>query len=371
MSSATLETLRLELPPLPTTSVGSFPKPDYLLEARGKFARREIAQKELEALERKATAFWVQQQEEIGIDVLVDGEQYRGDMVAYFADVMPGFKMGGLVRSYGNRYYHKPVIVGRIQWPGPITVKWWKFAQGLTGKPIKGMLTGPYTIMDWSFNDFYPDRKSACFALAAAIRKEVEALVGAGAKIIQIDEPALSVRPEELPFAIEAMQMVTEGIPAYFITHICYGAFEFIYPRMLKLPVHNFDLEMSNSGLDLIGLFKKHPFSKDLSFGVVDVHSHVVETPAVIAARIQKALQVVPADALWIDPDCGLKTRTVEEARGKLAAMVAAVKEVRQAMAEAPKRRRIAVGSVVKKRRKKIRKHKYKKMRRRMRHKKK
>jgi 5-methyltetrahydropteroyltriglutamate--homocysteine methyltransferase len=167
------------------------------------------------------------------------------------------------------------------------------------------------------------------------------------------------------------MQTVTDGIPAYFITHICYGAFEFIYPRMLKLPVDNFDLEMSNSGLDLIGLFKKHPFTKDLSFGVLDVHSHVIETPSVVKARIEKALQVIPREALWVDPDCGLKTRTVEEAQGKLRSMVAAVREVRQALGEAPKGRRIEVGSVVKKRRKKIRKHKYKKMRRRMRHKKK
>ncbi|HET7852951.1 MAG TPA: hypothetical protein VFM04_00625, partial [Candidatus Methylomirabilis sp.] len=352
---------------------GSFPKPDYLVEARARFARKEISQKELEALERKATEFWVAQQEAIGLDVLVDGEQYRGDMVAYFAEVMPGFQMGGLVRSYGNRYYRKPIITGKIQWPGPMTVKWWKFAQGLTSKPIKGMLTGPYTIMDWSFNDFYPDRKSACFALAQVIRKEVEALVEAGAKVVQIDEPALSVRPEELPFAIEAMRTVTDGMPAYFITHICYGAFEFIYPGMLRFPVDNFDLEMSNSGLDLIALFKKHPFNKDLSFGVLDVHSHVVETPELVRGRIEKALQVIPKEALWVDPDCGLKTRTVEEAQGKLRSMVAAVREVRQALDKAPKgkRRRIEVGSVVKKRRKKIRKHKYKKMRRRMRHKKK
>jgi 5-methyltetrahydropteroyltriglutamate--homocysteine methyltransferase len=211
-------------------------------------------------------------------------------------------------------------------------VGWWKFAQGLTAKPIKGMLTGPYTIMDWSFNDYYPDRKTACFALATGIRKEVEALVEAGATIIQIDEPALSVRPEELDFALEAMHIVTDNITAYFITHICYGAFEFIYPQMLKLPVDNFDLEMSNSGLDLIGLFEKDPFTKDLSFGVLDVHSHVVETPTVVKERMEKALQVIQPETLWVDPDCGLKTRTVEEAQGKLRAMVAAVRELRQAV---------------------------------------
>ena len=332
MSRAKLEKLGLTLPLFVTSTVGSFPKPDYLLEGRGKFSRKEISREELDALERRATEFWIKQQEEIGLDVLVDGEQYRGDMVAYFADIMPGFEIGGLVRSYGNRYYHKPIIVGEVKWPGPITVGWWKFAQGLTAKPIKGMLTGPYTIMDWSFNDYYPDRRTACFALATGIRKEVEALVEAGATIIQIDEPALSVRPEELDFALEAMHIVTDNITAYFITHICYGAFEFIYPQMLKLPVDNFDLEMSNSGLDLIGLFEKDPFTKDLSFGVLDVHSHVVETPTVVKERMEKALQVIQPETLWVDPDCGLKTRTVEEAQGKLRAMVAAVREVRQAV---------------------------------------
>lgn len=332
MSRAILERVGLTLPLLPTSTVGSFPKPDYLLEARGKFARKEITRKELDTLEKQATEFWIAQQEEIGLDVLVDGEQYRGDMVAYFADIMDGFEMGGLVRSYGNRYYHKPIIVGKVKRPGPITVDWWKFAQGLTSKPVKGMLTGPYTIMDWSFNDYYPDRRAACLALATEIRGEVEALVEAGAKIIQIDEPALSVRPEELDFAIEAMHMVIDDIPAYFITHICYGAFEFIYPRMLDLPVDNFDLEMSNSGLDLIGLFKKDPFIKDLSFGVLDVHSHVIETPAVVRERIEKALEVIQPEAIWVDPDCGLKTRTVEEAQGKLRSMVAAVQGVRQTL---------------------------------------
>jgi len=332
MSRAVLQEVGLTLPLLPTTTVGSFPKPDYLLEARGKFARKEITRKDLDTLEKQATEFWIAQQEAIGLDVLVDGEQYRGDMVAYFADVMGGFEMGGLVRSYGNRYYHKPIIVGKVKRPGPITVDWWKFAQGLTKKPVKGMLTGPYTIMDWSFNDYYPDRKAACFALASEIRKEVEALVEAGAKIIQIDEPALSVRPEEIDFALEAMHVVTDDIPAYFITHICYGAFEFIYPKMLDLPVDNFDLEMSNSGLDLIGLFKKDPFTKDLSFGVLDVHSHAIETPAVVRERIEKALEVLQPETIWVDPDCGLKTRTVEEAQAKLRSMVAAVQGVRQTL---------------------------------------
>jgi len=329
MSREKLRQLGIDLPVFPTTSVGSFPKPDYLVKARADFSRQKISRNDLEARERQATEFWIRKQEELGVDVLVDGEMYRGDMVAYFAEHLAGFEEGGLVRSYGNRYYHKPIITGEVRWQGPITRDWWKYAQSLTTKPVKGMLTGPYTVMDWSFNELYPSRREACLALAHEIRREVEALIEAGAKIVQIDEPAVSVRVEELPLAIEAMQVVTAGLPAYFITHICYGAFEAIYPDMLRFPVDNFDLEMCNSGLDLLELFRKHAFTKDISFGVVDVHSHVVESESLIEQRLRQALEVLPRDIIWVDPDCGLKTRSVEEAIGKMKALGDVVKKLR------------------------------------------
>jgi 5-methyltetrahydropteroyltriglutamate--homocysteine methyltransferase len=329
MSRTKLTELGLDLPLFPTTSVGSFPKPDYLAKARADFSKGKINREELGEFERKATQFWIETQEKLGVDVLVDGEMYRGDMVAYFAEKMPGFTEGGLVRSYGNRYYHKPIITGAIEWPGPITVDWWKYAQSLTKKPVKGMLTGAYTIMDWSFNEHYPDRKATAMALARAIRKEVEALIAAGCKIVQVDEPALSVRPEELPIAIEAMQATTQGLNAYFITHACYGAFEYIYPGMLDLAVDNFDLEMSNSDLDLLQLFQRYPFTKDISFGVVDVHSHRIEDAEAVRRRVEQALTILPKDRVWVDPDCGLKTRTVDEAIAKLRACVEAAKAFR------------------------------------------
>lgn len=325
-----LEKLGLELPLLPMTSVGSFPKPPHLLEARRKFAAGQLDAGELHRLEEQTTREWVTLQEEVELDVFVDGEMYRGDMTTYFARNLEGFKISGLVRSYGNRYYRKPIIVGEVGWREPITVEWWKFTQGLTRKPVKGIVTGPYTMMDWSFNEHYPSRREACLALAKALHEEVKALAKAGAKIIQVDEPAISARPEELPeFAIEAMQMVTRGVDAYFISHICYGAFEFIYPGMLELPVDNFDLEMSNSELDLIELFREHPFSKDLSFGVVDVHSHIVEGVELVKKRIQRALEVLTPEQLWIDPDCGLKTRTREETVNKLKTIVKATQDTR------------------------------------------
>jgi 5-methyltetrahydropteroyltriglutamate--homocysteine methyltransferase len=335
MNRAVLQSLGIELPLLPTTSVGSLPKPPDLVAARARFARGGMSQRELDEITEEAVLFWLQRQEELGLDVLVDGEMYRGDMVAYFADQLEGMELGGLVRAYGNRYYHKPVIRGPVRWEQPMTVGWWRFAQGHTKKPVKAIITGPYTLMDWSFNEHYPDRRSTCLALAHEMRKEVEALATAGAKIVQVDEPALSVRPEELPVAIEAMRIVTEGLAIYSITHACYGAFEQIYPGMLDLPTHNLDLAISQSAIDWIGILRRAPFSKDLSVGVLDVHTYAVESVQSVRSRIERAMELVPLRALWVTPDCGLKTRTVEEAVEKLGNMVAATHAVREAGAGA------------------------------------
>lgn len=329
MSREKLKSLGLKLPLFPTTSVGSFPKPDYLAKARAEFNKGKITADQLHELERKATKFWIRTQEKLGVDVLVDGEMYRGDMVAYFAERLPGFTESGLVRSYGNRYYHKPIITGEVEWPGPVTVEWWKYAQSLTKKPVKGMLTGAYTIMDWSFNEHYSDRRATAMALASVIRKEVEALIAAGCKIIQIDEPALSVRPEELPIVMEAMEATTRDLNAYFITHACYGAFEQIYPGMLELAVDNFDLEMANNELGLLDVFRREPFTKDISFGVVDVHTHAMEKEDAVRRRVEQALTILGKDQIWVDPDCGLKTRTVDEAIEKLRLCVAAAEAFR------------------------------------------
>ena len=208
-----------------TTSVGSMPKPDYILKARGQFARKEIDRAALEELEKRATREWIEFQDSIGTDLVVDGEQYRGDMVAYFAEELPGLDIGGLVRSYGNRFYRKPIATGPIGRDKPITVGWWEYAQSLTEKPVKGMLTGPYTICDWSFNEYYDSRRDFVLDLAKVIRDEALDLEKAGAKFIQIDEPAASTRMDELDLVIEAMQIVTEPLSAHTITHICYGDF--------------------------------------------------------------------------------------------------------------------------------------------------
>ena len=313
-----------------TTTVGSFPKPPHLEKARNQFARGEISADQLRQLERDATVQVIREQEEIGLDILVDGELYRGDMTTYFAELMQGFQISNPVRSYGNRYYRKPVATGPVRRTKPWTVEWWKFAQSQTKKPVKGMLTGPYTMMDWSFNEHYPSREALAMDLAEAIREEAIALAEAGAKFIQVDEPAVSVRPEELRLAVRALGRAVEGVKAKTITHICYGDFDLIYPALLDLPVDMIDLEMANSRYDLLDRFRQHPFTKEIGYGVLDVHSHRIETKEEIKQGILRGLEILKPEQMYIDPDCGLKTRTVEEAKEKLAVMVAAVREVRE-----------------------------------------
>lgn len=314
---------------LPTTTVGSFPKPGYLRTARVRRSRGEIGADELNRLERQATAEIIRFQEELGLDILVDGEMYRGDMATYFAENLDGFRISGLVRSYGNRYYRKPVAEGPVKRTAPITVGWFRYAQSLTEKPMKAILTGPYTMMDWSFDEFHPSREHFAMAMAEVLHEEVLDLEAAGARYIQIDEPAVSVRPEELDLAVRTMSVVTGGIRARTITHICYGSFERIYPKMLELAVDQIDLELSNSEFDMLEHFRRVPFTREIAAGVCDSHSHVVESVETMAGRIRRLLDVIPAERITIDPDCGLKTRTLDEARGKLANMVAAVREVR------------------------------------------
>lgn len=318
---------------LPTTTVGSFPKPDYLVRARTLFARNQLTREELTELERKATREVIALQERLGLDILVDGEMYRGDMTAFFAEQLDGMGTSGLVRSYGNRYYRKPIVMGEIRRPRPMTVEWYRFAQSLTRKPVKGMLTGPYTMTDWSFNEHYPNRRDTILAFAEVIREEAEDLQRAGAQYIQIDEPALSTRPEELPIAIEAMHRVTDGLKVKTISHMCYGDFPSIYPGLLELPVDQLDLEAANNDYALIDLIKTHPFTKEIALGVVDSHDHRIESKDEVIAGIRKALTVLKPEQLTVDPDCGLKTRTWEEAEGKLAALVAATRAVREELA--------------------------------------
>ncbi len=316
-----------------TTTVGSFGKPDYLQKARNANARGKLGESELNELERKATEEWIRRQERLDIDILVDGEMYRGDMVAYFAERLDGFRIGGLVRSYGNRYYHKPIIASKVSRPKPMTVDWFRYSQSLTDRPVKGMLTGPYTMLDWSYNEAYKTRRDAALALAEVVRQEAEDLQAAGARYIQIDEPAIHARPEEIEIAIEAMGVVTQNLNAKTVSHICYGDFAAIYPKVLELPVDQLDLAMANYGYRWLELFDKDPFTKELAIGIVDVHSHQTESVATAADGIRKGLRYVSKERLLPHPDCGLKTRTIEESEEKCRVVVEATKVVRTELA--------------------------------------
>ncbi len=312
-----------------TTAVGSYPKPPYLLEARSKAARNQISRQDLAELEKNATEHWVRVQEELDLDILVDGEMYRGDMATYFAENLEGMGISGLVRSYGNRYYRKPVALGAIRRPAPITVDWWKYSQGLTERPVKGMLTGPYTIADWSFDEHYGSREAFVMALARVIHDEARDLQDAGCRYIQIDEPAASTRPEEMDLVAEGLRVATEGLDAVTITHICYGDFAAVFDGILRLPVDVLDLEMANSDYHLLQYFEGKETDKILALGVFDVHNHDLEAVEEMSAGIERALNVLPGRQIWVTPDCGLKTRTEEEAVAKLKNMMDATKRVR------------------------------------------
>ncbi len=312
-----------------TTAVGSFPKTPELIRARADHKAGRLTDLELRELERQATEDWIIFQEEIGLDLLVDGEMNRGDMVTYFARDLEGYEIGGLVRTYGNRYYRKPTAVREISRPHPVTVGQWKFAQSLTRRPVKAVLVGPYTLAEWSFNEHYPTRRDYVLDLARLLHAEAVDLVAAGARFIQVDEPAATTRADELPLVHEALDIVTQGLGAHTIAHVCYGEIRPSYRAVLHLPVNQVDLEMANSGFTLLERLRGITTSKVIGFGVIDSHSHRIESVDQVIRAITVALEVVPAERLFIDPDCGLRTRTVEEARAKMRVITEAVRRIR------------------------------------------
>jgi 5-methyltetrahydropteroyltriglutamate--homocysteine methyltransferase len=327
-----LQEMGIELPQLPTTVTGGLPKTRELAAARSASRRGGLSRGILDEKAREATAFWIRTQEEIGLDVLGDGEQYRGDMVSYFAAHMKGFKEGGLVRCFGNRCYRKPVITGKVRWTSPITAGWWKYAQSLTSRPVKGVITGPYTMMDYSFNEHYSGRRAAVQALAREIRREAVSLVEAGCRIIQIDEPALTARPDDAQFAADALESVMEKLRAYFIVHVWYGALEPVWQEMLGIPAQNLGFEMSGRMPETLRLLAGRPFGRDVTVGVFAAGAGKAESPDAIGRRVKKAAETLDPDRVWIGPDCGLKALTVEEAVTRLNAMQEAVNETRKTL---------------------------------------
>ena len=318
---------------LPTTVVGSYPRFPEAKKAlklkKDRYSNKEI----IEELIRSAIRRVVEDYLEAGIDIISDGEQRREDMAVFFAENIEGFKISGWVRVFDNVYYRKPIIAGRIKWTHEITVKDWKFASTISrGRPVKVTLTGPYTMYDWSYDEYYGDKKEAILDLANALRKEVEHLIVAGAKYIQIDEPALSTHAEREDIEIEkeALEIIFQGINAKRIVHICYGKLERLFPDILDFPVDQFDLEMKNSNFRLLSILKEYSYDKELGLGVIDVHNTRIESVDEIMKDIMKGLEIVPPEKLYVKPDCGLKRLPRNVALAKLKNMVIAAKKVRE-----------------------------------------
>ncbi len=319
----------------PTTVVGSYPKLGPAEEAIRRRKKGEISEEEFHRIARDAIKMVVEDYLWAGVDIISDGEQTREDMVVYFAERLEGYSPGDWVRVFDNVYFRKPVVTGRISWRQPMIIDDWEYARSISGgRPVKVILTGPYTMLEWSFDLHYGDRREMIFDLAKAIRREIEEAVARGAEYVQVDEPALSTRPfrEEAELLKEALEIVFNGIPAKRIVHICFGRLERILPYILDYPVDQFDLEMKNSNFRLLPYLKEYGFDKELGFGVVDVHSFQVESVEEIKAAIDMLMKadIIGPEKVYIDPDCGLKRLPREIARQKLRNMVEAARLARE-----------------------------------------
>ena len=334
----------LNLPLFPTTTIGSFPQTAEVRSWRAKFKKGELSQQQYDDLLQKETEETIRFQEETGIDVLVHGEFERNDMVEYFGEQLDGFTFtkNGWVQSYGSRCVKPPVIYGDVSRPNPMTVKWAEFAQSLTPKWVKGMLTGPVTILQWSFVRNDQPRSETCTQIALAIRDEVVDLEKAGIKIIQIDEPAiregLPLRKEEwanyLDWAIKAFRISATGVKddTQIHTHMCYSEFNDIIQNIADMDADVITIECSRSQMELLDVFADFKYPNEIGPGVYDIHSPRVPSRNEMVQLLEKASSVIPIDQLWVNPDCGLKTRHWDETKRALIEMVAAAKEMRVAV---------------------------------------
>ena len=338
-----LQAERLQLPAFPTTTIGSFPQTQEVRAKRLAFRRGELSQEEYDAFLAGQIKDWLDWQEEIGFDVLVHGEFERNDMVEYFGQNLSGylFSKNGWVQSYGMRGVKPPIIWGDVTRLNPITVKWSSYAQSQTDKPVKGMLTGPVTILNWSFPREDISIKDSTLQIALAIKDEVLDLEAAGVKIIQIDEAALREKlplrrsdwySDYLDWAIPAFRLVhsTVAPDTQIHTHMCYSEFTDIIPAIDNMDADVISFEASRSKLDILDELKAKNFQTQVGPGVYDIHSPRVPSVEEISNTIERILEKVPARKVWINPDCGLKTRGIPETRESLLHLVEAAKRARQ-----------------------------------------
>ncbi len=332
---------RLKLPLFPTTTIGSFPQTTEIRKARSEFNSRKITREQYVALMQESIRLSVDRQHELGLDVLVHGEAERNDMVEYFGQQLEGicFTQQGWVQSYGSRCVKPPVIYGDVSRREPMTVEWTRYAQSLTSKPMKGMLTGPVTILCWSFVRDDQPRRDTCQQIALAIRDEVSDLEQAGIGIIQVDEAALReglpLRKAEwddyLAWAVECFRLSTSGIAdeTQLHTHMCYSEFNDIVPWIAQMDADVISVEASRSRMELLEAFERFKYPSDIGPGVYDIHSPRVPSAAEIESLLTLALEVIPAERLWVNPDCGLKTRGWPETMASLRNMVEVARQMR------------------------------------------
>ncbi|MFZ6013240.1 MAG: 5-methyltetrahydropteroyltriglutamate--homocysteine S-methyltransferase [Bacteroidota bacterium] len=331
----------LKLPLFPTTTIGSFPQTSEVRSWRAKLKKGELTSAQYDRLIEQETQKAIAWQKDIGLDVLVHGEFERNDMVEYFGEQLLGyvFSRNGWVQSYGSRCVKPPIIVGDISRPRPMTVQWSSYAQKLTEKPVKGMLTGPVTILQWSFVRNDQPRSETALQIALAIRDEVCDLEKAGIKVIQIDEPAiregLPLRQSDwkayLDWAIRAFRIASSGVKdeTQIHTHMCYSEFNDIIDDIAAMDADVITIECSRSQMELLDAFANFNYPNDIGPGVYDIHSPRVPTKDEMVYLMTKASTVISADQLWVNPDCGLKTRQWDETRKALKNMVEAAQELR------------------------------------------
>lgn len=343
----TLQQERLKLPSLPTTTIGSFPQTQAVRAKRNDFRAGRISEAEYNQFLQAQTADAVRRQEELGLDVLVHGEFERTDMVEYFGEQLTGiaFTVNGWVQSYGSRGVRPPIIFGDVARPAPMTVAWTTYAQSLTDRPLKGMLTGPVTILEWSFVRDDQPRAETCRQIALAIRDEVLELEAAGIAVIQVDEPALReglpLRRSEwhdyLRWAVDCFRLSTAGVrdETQIHTHMCYAEFNDIIEAIGELDADVISIESSRSKMELLDAFADYHYPNAIGPGVYDIHSPRVPTQSEMVELLSRAAQTIASPQLWVNPDCGLKTRRWEEVVPALQAMVAAAQTVRAQLLQA------------------------------------
>jgi 5-methyltetrahydropteroyltriglutamate--homocysteine methyltransferase len=336
----------LALPAFPTTTIGSFPQTAEVRHARAEHNRGNLDDAAYQAFLREETERAIRWQEEVGLDMLVHGEFERNDMVQYFGEQLSGFAftVSGWVQSYGSRCVRPPILYGDVARPRPMTVEWWRYAQGLTPRPVKGMLTGPVTILNWSFVRDDQPREASCRQIAFAIRDEVVDLEAAGAKAIQIDEAALReglpLRRRDwqhyLDWAVDCFRLSAAGVgdATQIHTHMCYSEFNDILSDIGAMDTDVISIETARSQMELLEGFARYRYPSEIGPGVYDIHAPRVPGEQEMVALIRLAQQHLRPEQLWVNPDCGLKTRKWDEVKPAIAAMVAAARTLRADLAQ-------------------------------------